>query len=365
MEHVVHQDYRPVKGPDGAHLVGQGGVEGVGLDGVAGEVRGVDLVGVQGLGDGVGHRHPPENLAEGHADALPQLAGTGGLGGHAVAGGDAPQKPLVDHPGGHGQHQASRIQLRQGPLEPPVGGPHGGQHPGIAGQGGLDGGLHVPGEDDGPAHVHRQQLPAPLCHRGGHEALEGQNLPHIGGGSGLGGAEEGVGVLLAQGQGEHLGEQQLAQIQLGRPLGHVEAADDQGTPAGLGPDEGGEGGAAQTGEELVGVQAAEAGEAQRLPALLPAQQQQVVPQPPQAPAQIPGVGPARQHRARQQGLRLLRQLQAALEGQILHPQQGLVLGLPEVEAPAVDELLGHGVDEVGDVPALVHRLPDAGGADVL
>ena len=44
---------------------------------------------------GVGHRHAPEDLSEGHADTLPQRAGDGGLRGDAVAGGDPPQEALA------------------------------------------------------------------------------------------------------------------------------------------------------------------------------------------------------------------------------------------------------------------------------
>ena len=42
-----------------------------------------------------------------------------------------------------------------------------------------------------------------------------------------------------------------------------------------------------------------------------------------------------------------------------------VLGLPQIEAPLIDILLHHGVDQVGDIPVHVDILPDTGGADVL
>ena len=303
MEHVVHQNDRPVKGPDRARLVGQGGVEGVGFDGAAAEVRLVDLVGVEGFCHRVRHRHPPQDLAEGHADAIAQGRRGGGLGGHAVAGCDALQQPLVDHPCGHGQHQAPRIQLRQGPLEPPVGVGYGGQHPGAGGQGGLDAGVHVAGEHNGAAHIHRQQLLVPAAHRGGDKALEGEDLPDIGR-HGLGGAEEGIGVLLPQGQGDHLRQQQLAQIQLLRAPGHVDAADDQRPAPGLLAHEAAQLGAAQAGEELVGVQASETGEAQHRPRLPLAQQEQVVPQLPQPGAQAGAVRVGGQDRLGEQRLRL-------------------------------------------------------------
>ncbi|CAN4002819.1 DUF4406 domain-containing protein, partial [Dysosmobacter welbionis] len=52
------------------------------------------------------------------------------------------------------------------------------------------------------------------------------------------------------------------------------------------------------------------------------------------------------------------------ELQIPRPEDPLVLGLPEIEAVAVDEVLYHRVNEGGDVPSQVDVLPDAGGADV-
>ena len=65
-----------------------------------------------------------------------------------------------------------------------------------------------------------------------------------------------------------LRHQQLGQVRLGGALGHMDAADDQGPPAGLGPDEGGQLRAApQPGEELLGLHALEAGKAQHRPAL--------------------------------------------------------------------------------------------------
>ena len=46
-------------------------------------------------------------------------------------------------------------------------------------------------------------------------------------------------------------------------------------------------------------------------------------------------------------------------------QQRLILGLPQIEAPLIDILLHHRVDQVGDIPVHVDILPDAGGADIL
>ena len=51
--------------------------------------------------------------------------------------------------------------------------------------------------------------------------------------------------------------------------------------------------------------------------------------------------------------------------QILRPQQGLVLRLPQIQPPPIDELLHRRIHQIADVPVGVHRLPDAGGADLL
>ncbi len=91
----------------------------------------------------------------------------------------------------------------------------------------------------------------------------------------------------------------------------------------------------------------------------------MVPQPPQGPEKALRLRISRQNRGTQGRLRLPIQLQAPLEIQLLQAQQRLVLGLPEIQAVKVDKLLGHRVDEVGHVPALIDGLPNAGGADLL
>ena len=242
---------------------------------------------------------------------------------------------------------------------------HGGGHPRIGGEGGLDGGVDVVGQHDGAAHIHRQQLPDLPRRPDGEEALEPQNLPGIGRDLALHRTEHGVGVLLAQGQGQHLRQQELGQLLLAVAPGHKDAADDQGTAPTVAADHAGEGGAAQAGVELVGVQAAEGGEAQGCVRISPAEQHQVVSGPPQLPAQGARLRMALQHCGAQLLLHRRLQLQAADEYKILRAEHRLVLGLPEVQAAQVDELLGHRVHHVGDVPPLVDGLPDAGGADLL
>ena len=362
MEHVVHQDHRPVKGPDGPHLVGQGGIEGIGLHGKAGDIRLIDLVCVQSLCDGIGHRHPPEDFSKGYTDALPQRPGLCGMGRDTVAGRDAPQQPLVYHARRHGQNQAAGIHLCQRLLQPPVGGGNGGEYPGIGTERGLDGGLNIAGEYDGTAHVYGEQLLSVVRHRGGDKTLEIKNLPDIRH-CGLRRTVESEGELLPQGQGQDLRQEQLTQIQLPDAFGDVNAADDQHPPAGLPADEGCQLGVAQPREKAGGLQALKAGKAQGC--LAPAEDAQMVPQPPQGPEKALRLRISRQNRGTQGRLRLPIQLQAPLEIQLLQAQQGLVLGLPEIQAVKVDKLLGHRVDEVGHVPALIDGLPNAGGADLL
>ena len=116
MEHIVHQDHGPVEGVDGTYLVGQRGVVRVRLDGAAAQVRLVDLVGTQRLGDGVGHDYAPEDLAVGHADVRAEDAGRYRFGGHAVAGGDVLEQPVVDDPRRQTQHQRTGLKPGQGRL---------------------------------------------------------------------------------------------------------------------------------------------------------------------------------------------------------------------------------------------------------
>ena len=147
--------------------------------------------------------------------------------------------------------------------------------------------------------------------------------------------------------------------------GHEDAADDQDPAAAVVPDQTREGGAAQASVELVGIQAAEGGEAQGRAGVPPAEHHQVVPRLFCLPAELPGLGPAAQHGGAQLLLQLRRQLQTPDEHQVLRAEHRLVLGLPQVQAPQIDELLGHRVHQIGDVPALIDGLPDAGGADLL
>ena len=93
-----------------------------------------------------------------------------------------------------------------------------------------------------------------------------------------------------------------------------------------------------------------------------AQQQHIVSGALQGPQQAlgPGGGAPVQQRLQLPVLRA-----AGDKLQILCAQNRLILGLPQIQAVAIDEFLGHRIDQMGDVPVGVHRLPDAGGADLL
>ena len=61
-------------------------------------------------------------------------------------------------------------------VQAAVGQGDGAQHPRVGVEGGFDGGFNVPGEDDGPAHVHGKQFMPPVRQGSGDEALEVQDL---------------------------------------------------------------------------------------------------------------------------------------------------------------------------------------------
>ena len=357
MEHIVHENDGAGKGVDGADLVGQGRVVRVGLDGIGAEVRLVDLVGTQGLGDGVGHGHAAEDLAVGDADIRAEDAGRGGLRGDAVAAGDTLEQPVVNDAGGQAEHQRSGLQLCQRRLQAAVGGGDGGKHTGRGAEGRLHRGVHVAAEDDGAAHIHGQGVRAVTSRD---EALERQQLAAVAGDGALQGKVEGIGELTAEGQGQHLGDEQLAEVALALAPGHEQPADEQGAAAGVLADQTGEGRVAQAGEEAGGVQAGVAGRAQNGAVGVPADHHVVAAALDLRP-QRRGGGHG-EHGA-EEFLRRLRR--GGQEAQVLGAENGLVLGLAEVQAAAIDELLHRGIDEVGDVAVGIHRLADAGGADLL
>ena len=159
-----------MKGADGLCLVFQGGIAGEGLDGEGGQVRLVYLVCVEGLGDGVGDHHPPEDLAEGHAQVLTQDSGDSGSNRDLVAGGDFLHQTVVQDLGGQGEDQVAGVEAGEGLLQAPVGGSQGGLDPGIFQKRRFYHGIHVFGKDNGIAHIHCQDFLT--VHMGGEKSLE-------------------------------------------------------------------------------------------------------------------------------------------------------------------------------------------------
>ena len=264
---------------------------------------------------------------------------------------------MVDDAGGQAQHQRAGLELRQRRLQAPVGIGDGGEHTGRGAEGRLHRRVHVAAEDDGAAHVHGQRV---AVLRRGQKALQEQQLAAVAGGRALQRDVEGVGEFAAERQRQHLGDEQLAQVVLPLATGDEQAADEQGASAGVLPHKTRQRRVAQTGEQVGGVQADIGRRAENGAVRVP-EDHDVVAVLLQLSAQGGGGGNG-EHGA-QEFFRCLRR--GGQEAEILRAQHGLVLRLPQVQATAVDELLHRRVDEVGDVPVGVHRLADAGGADLL
>ncbi len=118
VEQVVHQDHRPAEGVDGADLALQRRVAGEVLNVEGGEVPGKDLVGVDGLGDGVGDSIAPQDSAEGYAHLGTQYPGHCGLRRDAVQVHNLPHQTVVNDLRVQGQDQRTRIQAGESPLHP-------------------------------------------------------------------------------------------------------------------------------------------------------------------------------------------------------------------------------------------------------
>ena len=238
-----------------------------------------------------------------------------------------------------------------------MGAADGGQHTGGGAEGRFDGGVHVAAEDDGAAHIHRHRVAAL---GNGQEALQEQGLAAIAGGRALQGAVQAVGVLTAQGQGQHLRHQQLAQVALPFAARDEQSADEQRPATGALPHQRRQGWIAQPGEQVLAVQTAVGRSAQHRAVRVPADHHIVA-------AALQKLRQALRRGAGQHGTQEGGGLPdvSGDEGQVLRPQHGLVLGLAEVQALTVDELLHRGVDEVGHVAVGIHRLANAGGADLL
>ena len=210
-------------------------------------------------------------------------------------------------------------------------------------------------------HIHAQHVIAvPVLD--GDKALQLHELSAIAGHGALQRTVQRIGVLPAEGGGQHLRQQELAEVQLPLALGDEQTAEQQGTSSGVLADDAAEGRVVQPRKQVLGVQTAVGRGAQHLAADAVAQQHELVAAVHQTAAHGGGRGG---EDPLKQGVCPFLRAGAGDEGQILGPQHRLVLRLPQVQSLPVDELLRHGVDEVGYIPVGVHRLPDAGGADLL
>ena len=176
------------------------------------------------------------------------------------------------------------------------------------------------------------------------------------------GVEDSVDALRLQGVGEHLTDQQLGIVLLLLLFGG-QAGDEQSFTSRPQAHLVRQIGVLKRGVEVGCRQIAEAEPTQHgLPALpTVAQHQQLVPVPEDSGPQALPLPVPSSDIGHQQGVRPLH----PLEGQVPGVEQGLVLGVAEVQAVLIDEVLDHRVDEGGDVPVHVHVLPDTGRADVL
>ena len=288
----------------------------------------------------------------------PQHPGKGGLRRDAVQVHDLAHQPVVDDLGVQGEDQRAGIETGERPLHPLLGGLDRRQHGPVRGEGLLQRGGNILQQHRRRAHIHQQQRLGAGDLRGD-KALPFQQVQGLRRG---GGVPDGVAAVLPQGAGERLGHQQLAdvlpsagavqQIQSGQQLDlarrvladivrELRVSQDLIQPAG--------------GDGPQGQEAQDPGASSHIP---------------QEAHAVPGV----QLRSAaalclQGGGQLLPQLPVRPghmgELQIAGPEDLFVLGLPEIEAVAVDEVLHHRVDEARDVPPQVDVLPDAGGADVL
>ena len=152
------------------------------------------------------------------------------------------------------------------------------------------------------------------------------------------------------------GQQQLADVQIAGIGGDAHSRQQADVARGVDADVVGQLVAAQRVIELDGGDGAQAQIAQH-------------PVIPVVPQDADGIREVRLGGARHGGAQLLPLLPGGVlqqgELQMACRQDLLVLGLPEIQAVAEDEVLHGGVDEVGDVAAQIDVLADAGGADVL
>ena len=210
----------------------------------------------------------------------------------------------------------------------------GGEHPAVAAQRLLNGGLQVLEEHRGGPHVHLPDGGLPLP---GDKAGAGQGVLQCGGQQPVVGGEDGVDIFLLQGPGQQLAEQQLGIVLV--LVGGVrrQSGEEEDVARRPQPHPVGQIGVPQCVKQLGGGQQAITHKAQGLVRPRAAQQQHPVMAAEDGLAQ--GLAPGKP------GGELCHLFLGGrflpLELQIPGVQQGLVRGVPEIQAVLIDKVLDH------------------------
>ena len=154
VEEVVHQQHRAAEGLDGADLIFEGAVARVLLHGEMDDVPVVDLLHVEGLGDGIGHDGVGQNLAVGHAHEAPQTPYAHGDVEHLVVLLHLMEQRLVEGLGVEGQHQRPGEEAGEGAAQLGAALGHSLAHRRVVPVGRLNGKEDVLDEHQGIPHVH-------------------------------------------------------------------------------------------------------------------------------------------------------------------------------------------------------------------
>ena len=333
---------------------------------MAAQIGGVDLVGMQRLGDGIGHRLSAQHLAERHAHQFSEGPRLGGMVRHLIEGGDPLHQPMVDDLGTQREDKISREKLGGRHLEPAVGAADGEQHLVVGGKGFLDGCLEILQQHQRGAHV-RDEEGAPLSGVGrAHKALP---LERSDAGMGEGrdrhaafGKADAVAAAVGKSGREHLRKKELLEIIALFGTAGVDSRDQQNPSRRLLPDLFRESGAAQHPKQLGGADQTVTGEAQRAPARGVPHDHQHSRRFGQADRLLAALG-------KEPAAKLLAQRPVGIfnhvEADILRTQRRLILRFAQIKAVVIDEFLHDRVDEGRDVPVQVDVLADAGRADLL
>lgn len=137
---------------------------------------------------------------------------------------------MVDDAGGQAEHQRSGLQLCQRRLQAAVGGAMAASTRGEELKGAFTAvstlRLRTMGQRISTA---RASVLSPA----GTKPWRRQQLAAVAGDGALQGKVEGIGELTAEGQGQDLGDEQLAEVALALAPGHEQPADEQGAAAGV------------------------------------------------------------------------------------------------------------------------------------